>query len=144
MWRESIKASCFPIYKNLVKEEILKKWANKTEKDVEKLVGNSKTFAAISKQGEIVGFASYITHQKEKGIEGEIKCLYVAPKAFRKGVGSFLLENIEQKIVEEGAEKIFLYSSINAINFYRKANYKITREKLLLFNEIISWKMLKK
>ncbi|WP_166035426.1 GNAT family N-acetyltransferase [Halorussus pelagicus] len=52
--------------------------------------------------GEIVGFA----HGATEGEEGDVLRLYVHPDRWNEGIGSALLEAMEQRLTEMGAERM--------------------------------------
>lgn len=68
--------------------------------------------------GRIVGFAQYnpdISH---------IEAVHVLPSYAFNGVGKRLVNKIEEIATSQGATKINLGSSLNAMSFYEKCGYK--------------------
>jgi putative acetyltransferase len=66
--------------------------------------------------GAIVGFAWM-------GDDGRLHALYVAPGAAGKGVGSALLQQVEQLAAERGLTSVHLEASLNAVPFYERHGF---------------------
>lgn len=78
-------------------------------------------------ENKIVGFiVGSIEFLRDKNV-GHVYSIDVKPEYRRRGVGSCLLETIENILKKEGAEKCYLEVSVNnitAIKFYLKHGYK--------------------
>ena len=85
-------------------------------------VRRGEIFVAQDKDGQIVGFGhsmpdNMLTLEEKDGLQAvQIKGLFVDPKYISKGIGSRIMEYLEERAVEEGAEVLTVLSSINAIN----------------------------
>ena len=76
--------------------------------------------------------------------EAQIRYMAVEEKLQGKGIGTLILNELERKIIEKGAEYIVLNARDNAIKFYEKHGYKIVKEAHVLFDAIWHYKMTKK
>lgn len=66
---------------------------------------------------QIVGFAQYFPPNNS------IEAVHVLPSHIKRGVGKMLMEELEEIAKEQGAKKIMLDSSLNAVGFYDKCGY---------------------
>ena len=67
---------------------------------------------------------SMLTLEEKEGLCAvQIKGLFVDSKHISKGIGSRIMEYLEERAVEEGAEMLTVLSSMNAINFYTKCGF---------------------
>jgi putative acetyltransferase len=69
-------------------------------------------------EGQAVGFGTIDLETKQ------VQAVYVSPDHARRGVGTAVLETLEQKSVEAGIDALRLSASLNAVPFYRKAGYQ--------------------
>ena len=76
--------------------------------------------------------------------EAQIRYMAVEEKLQGKGIGTFILNELERKVIEKGAECIVLNARDNAIKFYEKHGYKIVKEAHVLFDAIQHYQMVKK
>ena len=76
--------------------------------------------------------------------EAQIRYMAVEEKLQGKGIGTLILNELERKIIEKGAEYIVLNARDNAIKFYERHGYKIVKEAHVLFDAIPHYKMIKK
>ncbi len=78
---------------------------------------------------EAVGFASFENHFQNESVT-KIHKLYVLPETQGKGIGRYLIENIQQEAKQNEVKKIIL--NVNrfnkALSFYQKLGFKIIRE----------------
>lgn len=81
-------------------------------------------------------------HEAEKGI-GQVRCVAVATNQQGKGLGKLLMTYLEDEAKKRGFQQIVLEARENAVPFYEKIGYKITKESYLLFGEIQHYTMLK-
>lgn len=113
---ESITLSCAPDYDN--DPQIIKDWlANKTPENISQWISskNNISFAAIEKY-KIVGFALM-------NKDGEILLNYVLPSYLYKGVGKFLLNEMEHVAKSNGIQALTAISTITAKSFYEKRGF---------------------
>ena len=75
-------------------------------------------------QEEVVGFA-HLGQGEEEG-SGEVKALYVAPSATRRGIGSRLLCLLEhQAACCKGWGSLVVKSTVNAVDFYTSRGFAV-------------------
>lgn len=79
-------------------------------------------FVAVE-DDEIVGVAGY---QSESGT---VAGIFVDPDFKGSGIGSKLMDRIEEDARSEGLEKIETLASLEAVDFYKKNGYQVTEEK---------------
>jgi len=75
--------------------------------------------------------------------EAQIRYMAIAIKQQRKGLGTLLLQALEDKAVELGAACIVLDAREHALGFYRKYGYELDGPGHVLFNTIPHVKMSK-
>ena len=75
--------------------------------------------------------------------EAQIRYMAVEEEWQGKGVGTMILEYLEEKIKEKGAKYIVLNARDIAIKFYEKHGYEIVKEAHVLFDTIPHYKMRK-
>jgi N-acetylglutamate synthase-like GNAT family acetyltransferase len=73
--------------------------------------------------GEIVGVAGF---QKESGT---VAGIFVDPDLKESGIGSKLMQKLEEKAIEENLEQIETLASLEAIEFYKKNDYEVKEER---------------
>ena len=75
--------------------------------------------------------------------EAQIRYMAVAIAQQRKGIGTLLINALEQRAVALGATRIVLDARENALRFYRKQGYEVLGPGHTLFNSIAHVKMRK-
>ena len=60
----------------------------------------------------------------------EVRAVFVHPASARRGVGGLLLKKIEREATKLGLERLWLWSSLNAIPFYRSQGYRGSRRTM--------------
>lgn len=131
--REVAKASLLASYGHAVDEEIIdeavERWYDAEELKRELNDTNAIFFVALE-DGDIAGFAqSYVVERRET--VGEIDWLHVAPDHRGGGVGSDLLAEIEQALLERGVERIegrVLEANAAGTGFYDARGFDQTGE----------------
>ncbi len=85
---------------------------------------NGHVFLFVENDGQYLGFAAYETDCKEKG-KTKLHKIYVMPNTQGKGIGKFLLNEVEKRT--KNAENKYLFLNVNkynnAINFYEKQGF---------------------
>ena len=85
-------------------------------------------FWVVERQGEIVGTAAY--YPIERGNNAvEIRKMYVLPAARRQGLGKFLLQELESKIIARGFDEIWIETASilkEAVKMYENSGYQPT------------------
>lgn len=79
-------------------------------------------FVAVE-NGEIVGVAGV---QKESGT---VAGIFVDPDRKESGIGSKLMQKLEEKAREENLEQMETLASLEAIEFYKKNDYEVKEER---------------
>jgi N-acetylglutamate synthase-like GNAT family acetyltransferase len=98
-------------------EDELEAWTNllsprRYEQAIERL-----EFFVAEDAGEVVGFGTLNVES------GEVEAVYVNPPAARRGVGSRLLQTLEESARRSGLTRLHLSASLNAVGFYERAGY---------------------
>jgi GNAT superfamily N-acetyltransferase len=69
--------------------------------------------------GQVTGFGGIDLQANE-----QIKYVYVLPDQHKLGIGSKILQRLEDIAVEYGLGEILLHASPGAVDFYRRAGYQ--------------------
>lgn len=59
--------------------------------------------------------------------EGKVRAVYVHPGYIGKGIGTKLLMALERAAQRKGLKRLELDSSLNAVPFYKRHNYRVVR-----------------
>ena len=102
---------------------------------------NQAIHAAAFYNSKIIGVARL--QQIEPG-KGQIRYMGVLPEFNGKGIGSALLQFLENKAKENHITSIILNARENAVPFYIKNGYEVIEKSYLLWNEIQHYLMQKK
>jgi len=73
-------------------------------------------------EDQIVGFSDYVPDEKR------ITGIYVHPDYLRQGIGSKLLQKIEEDAREKGLKKLRCTSSVTAKKFYQDHGFEVIEE----------------
>jgi putative acetyltransferase len=84
----------------------------------------SQTIFVATQDGEVVGTASLDNFGSAESPSYYAVAVFVLPELQRQGIGLRLMEAVELKARELGAEKITLRASITAKGFYQKLGYR--------------------
>lgn len=108
----------------------------KKETDVWIKAQTRQKYAAYGNHGEFlvledserkiiaVSYAATTTRAEFSGnVDYEIYTLYVSPKFIRKGIGKYLYNEIERRLVIKQAKGIGILSSLYAVPFYKKLGF---------------------
>lgn len=91
---------------------------------LEEQFDSGHVFLFVEEDGQYLGFAAYETDCKEKG-KTKLHKIYVMPNTQGKGIGKFLLNEVEQRTKQ--AENNFLFLNVNkynkAVSFYKKQGF---------------------
>ncbi|TAA61584.1 GNAT family N-acetyltransferase [Shinella sp. JR1-6] len=74
--------------------------------------------------GELVGFATVLPGRN--AVQAELEDLFVAPEAWRRGVGSTLLVHAERQAATLGARTLHVVAGERARPFYEASGYRFT------------------
>lgn len=106
------------ISKHFTEEEIKKNFPNK-----------EKCYVAI-KDGKVVGTASISKFRgEETGHKYIIQTVFVNMENHRQGIGTLLINKIEEYAKRINAKELVIPSSIYGLEFYRKLGYDYLNEK---------------
>jgi N-acetylglutamate synthase-like GNAT family acetyltransferase len=75
--------------------------------------------------------------------EAQVRCMAVEEEYRSTGVGSLILEALEQRAREQGAKFVMLNAREGAVPFYRKHGYHLMDQTNTLFDLIPHWRMQK-
>ncbi|MDI9309338.1 MAG: GNAT family N-acetyltransferase [Limnohabitans sp.] len=93
---------------------------------------NGHIFLLAEENGQYLGFASYEINCKAIG-KTKLHKIYVMPNTQGKGVGKFLLEEVEDRAKQAGNSILFL--NVNKYNkaqkFYENKGFLITQEEVI-------------
>lgn len=85
----------------------------------------------VAERGErIVGFATIIPRE---GNDAELDGIFVEPAAFRHGIGTALLRQIEREAQAWGANRLHVLASPNVEGFYTASGFVRTGEQKMRF-----------
>jgi len=97
------------------------------------------TYFVAVEDGEIVGVAGY---QNENGT---VAGIFVDPEMKGSGIGSKLMNKLEEDARSEGLEEIETLASLEAVAFYKKNGYKtVEKRKQDIEGKDIGIKVMKK
>jgi putative acetyltransferase len=80
-------------------------------------------YFVAAEDGEIIGLAGF---QRESGT---LAGIFVEPEHMGEGIGSQLLEKIENEADKKGVEEMESLASLEAVEFYRKNGYEVVDER---------------
>ena len=80
-------------------------------------------------EGSVVGFG------KLNPQAGEIEALFVDPKLGRRGIGSHILQVLEDMTKGQGLTALTLDASLNAVKFYERAGYRQTEATMCIYGK---------
>ena len=105
-------------------QTVIEDWAPLpiTEKRVSRFLTNpdNEVRLVAEIEGEIVGIGAFVLEKNE------LRACYVAPNAFRIGVGSALVREIEEVARRHGLDRLQMDSSVTAEPFYRALGYTVS------------------
>ena len=58
-----------------------------------------------------------------------------------KGIGKFILDELEKRVIKKGVKRIILHARDNAVKFYEKHGYNVVKESHTLFGVITHFLM---
>jgi ribosomal protein S18 acetylase RimI-like enzyme len=75
--------------------------------------------------------------------EAQIRGMAVEQDYEKKGIGSMILQGLEERAMQAGARRIVLHARESALEFYRKNHYQVVERSYTLFHSIVHWQMYK-
>ncbi len=109
-----------------------------TEKD--QYEKNSIHVMAVDGSNNVLGVCRL---QYNSPTEGQLRFMGVTEDARGMGIGKLLIEYLEKKAKNNGAQRMILQARENAIPFYLKSGYTIKEKTHLLWGEIQHYLMSK-
>ncbi len=113
--------------KNAYSEEELRAWYGRLTPDSYTEVIGSRVMLLAEARGEVIGFC-----QLDLGT-GEVEATLVDPRYANTGVGSRLLEAVEEIAHNHGLRTLHLASSLNAEPFYSKHGFEVRKRSTFPF-----------
>lgn len=131
-WETCDRADAFHVIRDVLLEYGLKSEPFGADRDVYDVElhyhAKGGEFWVVEREGEIVGTAAY--YPIERGNNAvEIRKMYILPKARKKGLGKFLLQELESKIVSRGFDEIWIETASvlkEAVKMYENSGYQPT------------------
>ena len=128
-WETRDRADAFHLIRNILAEYGLQCEPYGADRDVYdvELFYHTKggEFWVVERQGEIVGTAAY--YPIERGNNAvEIRKMYILPAIRGKGLGKFLLRELETKIIARGFDEIWIETASvlkEAVQMYETSGY---------------------
>jgi N-acetylglutamate synthase-like GNAT family acetyltransferase len=111
------------ICKSHYSEEEIKVWLEAARSKSAQPVPDSYIVLVAEKGHEVVGFAMLDMDKKE------VASLYVHAEHGGQGIGSRLLNKLEDVAIEKGINSLHLRSTLNVVSFYEEAGYE-AKEKI--------------
>ncbi len=116
-----------------------KPWNQPRGSEVDELDDEAIHIAAYD-EDKMVGVARLHFNSKE---EAQIRYMAVEEGYRNRGIGSKMLEKLEEIAKEKGARYVMLNARENAVGFYLKNGYELVEKSYLLFGTIQHYKMRK-
>lgn len=113
--------------KDAYTEEELRAWHGRLTTDSYTEVIDSRVMLVAEARGEIAGFC-----QLDLGT-GEVEATLVDPRYAHAGIGSALLEAVEQIAEDAGVRTLHLASLLNAESFYKKHGFAVRERSAFPF-----------
>ena len=92
-----------------------------------KKIRNSETPENMAERARLFYVAVFESEGQILGIAGldmnEVRLLCVSPMHHRRGIGRILLEHIKTMVPKELFSDVFVYSSLQAVNFYKACGF---------------------
>lgn len=115
--------------KEFYSEQQLAAWtANRSVEKTIRAAQKCDDYLVAEKDGVVVGFGCRRND--------ELLGLYVHPSAVRQGVGSALLEELLERVCEEGFLCVRAESSLGAQNFYERRGFVSVKQSTLSISEV--------
>ncbi|MEN6483719.1 MAG: GNAT family N-acetyltransferase [Syntrophobacteraceae bacterium] len=115
------RASVLTLAAEHYETEQLEEWVVSLEPDhIRMAIADRKEVGfVVERDGRVVGFAL---------CDGDlVRALYVHPAAARQGLGTLLLEALENEAAARGVARLRLYASVNSRCFYEANGYRVLR-----------------
>ncbi len=127
-------------YYNLRYEILRKPWDQPKASTKDEWENNSIHVLMLNEQDEAIAVGRLQLNSDE---EGQIRSMAVRSDLQGKGLGSQIIDYIEQRAREKKLKCILLDARINAVKFYENHGYKVIGDSYLLFGVIPHFQMKK-
>lgn len=123
----------FEKYYQLRYDVLRKPWNQPEGSEKDESDGDSIHAFIKNENGEVVAIGRLHFNNPR---EAQVRYMAVHPDYRGKNTGGEILNYLEQKAKEKGAEKIVLQARELAVNFYIRNGYLVVEKTFLLFNSI--------
>ena len=115
-------------------------WQQPEGSEVDELEAQCFHVMTVDQDDTVIGVARL---QFNSAIEAQIRYMAVAEKYERNGIGSAMINAMENQASASNHKVITLDAREPAVGFYQKLGYTVTQKSYLLFDEIQHFHMLK-
>lgn len=88
------------------------------------MIARNEVFVA-EEDGEVLGFAAIVAHE---GNDAELEGIFVEPAAWRRGIGTLLLRQIEREAHAWQASRLHVIANRHVADFYTANGFTIVGE----------------
>ncbi len=88
------------------------------------MIARNEVFVA-EEDGEVLGFAAIVAHE---GNDAELEGIFVEPAAWRRGIGTLLLRQIEREAHAWQASRLHVIANRHVAHFYTANGFTIVGE----------------
>ncbi len=127
-------------YYNLRYEILRKPWNQSKASTKDEWENSSIHVLMLDENNEAIAVGRLQLNNNE---EGQIRSMAVRDDIQGKGLGSQIIQYIEQKAKEKKLKHILLDARIKAVKFYENHGYRVIGDSYLLFGEIKHFRMKK-
>lgn len=103
-------------------QQQIQAWTSSLNPESYREVIETREFFVVEDDKSIVGFGQLNSETEE------VEAVYVSPKSVRCGLGTRVLQTLENLATEKGLKSLHLSSSLNAVPFYKQAGYTSQHE----------------
>ncbi len=103
---------------NFYSVKAISEWLGQISKENVKNQFNSTSWYILVSGNKTVGFCQFSLDEKE------LYQINIDPVFQNTGLGKILYDFIEQKFIKEDKKEVFLNSTLNAVDFYKKLGFK--------------------
>jgi N-acetylglutamate synthase-like GNAT family acetyltransferase len=131
----------FGAYFFLRYELLRKPWGKAIGSEKDEMEEECTHAMAVSTENKMVGVCRL---QFNSNLEAQIRYMAVSEDYRGRGVGKLLLNYLEQKAKQKGAEMVILHSRESAVAFYKKCGYQMEGKSYLMWDTIQHYLLHKK
>ena len=115
-----------------------KPWQQPKGSEKDELENESFHIIACDENNKVVAVGRLHFNNEE---EAQIRYMAVSPGHIEQGIGTLMLEALEEKSGLEHCRTIVLDARENAVGFYKKKGYELLEKSHLLFDSIQHYRM---